>query len=123
MVSQTTHLLEKIIIAQGDVRKLPSGVRSLLVEQEKLLQEEWTNSSNCSKYQEKMAGFCVSVFSPDGKQLRVMSKHMAEGPFAELAEEILKPSISEEQQLQMAVDLFCLEATATGGCIAISQDC
>lgn len=126
---------------QLDVNTLPCGARSLLIDPttgtvhvrgvNKFLSISnvglsFIEDNLCDNFevyiQRKMAGFCVSVFSPDGEKLSVMSKHSASGPHCQLAERILKSCATLESQKLMAQDLYRLGATATCECIAIAED-
>lgn len=137
---------------QGDVGLLPCGARSLLVHPEteviharginkffslsELLMKgdlpaEWINDRTLWKesecrfeiyVQRKMAGFAVSLFSDDGEQLSIMSKHCVDGQHVEIAKRVFYASTSAAQRQVMAHCLHALNATASCECISLAED-
>lgn len=137
---------------QEDVKTLPCGARSLLVHPEtgniqargvnkffslselsikSHLPVDWTRDAALWRgdkqrfevyVQRKMAGFSVSFFSGNGKDLSIMSKHSVEGHHVEIAKKVLSSCTSNLQRQTMAHHLHVLNATASCECISLSED-
>jgi tRNA splicing ligase len=129
--------------SQGDVKNLPCGARSLLIEADTgaivcrginkffdmgevsdgWMSEEalWREKAYRVWAVRKMAGFVVTVFSLDGLHLEVMSKHALVGPHAQAARELLAKA-GGAQRAQMAADLFTWGACASFECIRRTED-
>ncbi|AIO02832.1 hypothetical protein LPMP_357050 [Leishmania panamensis] len=129
--------------SQGDVKGLPCGARSLLIDHadgsivcrginkffdlnevgSDWLKDSslWTNAYRVWAVR-KMAGFIITLFSLDGTRLEVMSKHVLVGPHVDAAWELLE-RVSEAHRARMAADLFEWGACACCECIRRTQDC
>ncbi|KAG5465280.1 hypothetical protein LSCM4_00735 [Leishmania orientalis] len=128
--------------SQGDVKGLPCGARSLLIDYTdgsivcrgvnkffdlNEVGGDWLKDSSLwtDAYRvwavRKMAGFIVTLFSVDGAQLEVMSKHTLAGPHVDAARELLG-KLSETHRARLAADLFEWGACACCECIRRTHD-
>ncbi|RNF09596.1 hypothetical protein TraAM80_02080 [Trypanosoma rangeli] len=127
---------------QGDVKCLPTGARTLLLDAEvskvmvrgvdKFFDFEDVETKELSKdqlwelgpvwLQRKMAGFTVTLFSLDGESVGVSTKHVVEGSHVDLALGVLNRSLSVAQQKSLAADLFLTEAAVSCECISLNDD-
>ncbi|CBZ26549.1 conserved hypothetical protein [Leishmania mexicana MHOM/GT/2001/U1103] len=128
--------------SQGDVKGLPCGARSLLIDRTddsivcrgvnkffdlNEVGDSWLSDSSLwtGVYRmwavRKMAGFIVTIFSLDGMRLEMMSKHVLDGPHVDAARELLE-KVSEAQRARLAADLFEWGACACCECIRRTQD-
>ncbi|RNF25772.1 uncharacterized protein Tco025E_01964 [Trypanosoma conorhini] len=127
---------------QGDVKRLPTGARTLLLDAEasnvvvrgvdKFFDVEDEEAEALDKdelwelgpvwLQRKMAGFTVTLFSLDGESVRVATKHVVEGLHVDLALGVLNRLLSAEQQKSLAADLFLAEAAVSCECITVGED-
>ncbi|KAG5464542.1 hypothetical protein LSCM1_00732 [Leishmania martiniquensis] len=128
--------------SQGDVKGLPCGARSLLIDYTdgsivcrgvnkffdlNEVGGEWLKDFSLwtEAYRvwavRKMAGFIVTLFSLDGVRLDVMSKHALAGPHVEAARELLE-KVSQAHRVRLAGDLYEWGACACFECIQRTQD-
>lgn len=80
----------------------------------------WDSRFTCCPMwvQRKMAGFVVTLFSLDGRTLRVMSKHVWAGPHVVMARTILSQTLSASQESALAADLHRMQLSVSCECIA-----
>ncbi|KEG13165.1 hypothetical protein DQ04_01181190 [Trypanosoma grayi] len=127
---------------QGDVRHLPTGARTLLLDANAGevvvrgvnkffdIEDVERDLDDIGKLwemgsvwlQRKMAGFTVTCFSLDGESVSIATKHVVEGPHVDVARRILCSSLSAEQQKQLASDLFLTGAALSCECISAKDD-
>ncbi|PWV08301.1 putative RNA ligase/AAA domain containing protein [Trypanosoma cruzi] len=127
---------------QGDVKCLPTGARTLLLDADASkvmvrgvdkffdLEDDKTEELNKDELwemgsvwlQRKVAGFTVTLFSLDGESVGVATKHVVEGLHVDLARCVLDHLLSAEQQKLLAFDLFSVEAAVCCECVSLKDD-
>lgn len=128
--------------SQGDVKGLPCGSRSLLIDDKKGaiivrgvnkffdfedVANAWVDDSllwaSCTVWaQRKIAGFIVTLFALDDLTLGIMSKHVLDGPHVDLARRLLHRQLNPEQIWRVARDLNRLECSASFECVSLQED-